>query len=155
MNNNMGRLTLIALLLVGLPLTGLTNNDVIASANGTDRVTTKKIGIMVALKQKYGYMNNQFIHFWSYYNKTKFTKKLRGDHWLTVNGDGTADTYFKVHGNLVTYHSLEPTKNGGVAGAKVLTHHTTVSNLKKHYYGNHKQRSKVNRYDRIIKNSTW
>ncbi|MHA8263783.1 Lreu_0056 family protein [Lactobacillaceae bacterium Melli_B3] len=114
------------------------------------KVSNKKIGIMLALKEKMGYMDDEMIKARSYYNHLPNTanSKIKGDHDLSVNGDGTADTYFKVKGDKVTYHIV----SSSYGKYKVTTHHTTVSALVKKYYSTKQQKDKINNYDKKIKN---
>ena len=72
------------------------------------------------------------------------TDETNGYNYISTHGDGTADIYWQVNGDMVTFKRLDPNSGDCVADEKMMTKTVPVSQLVQKYYSTPQQQSQVN-----------
>ena len=65
-------------------------------------------------------------------------------NYISTHGDGTADIYWQVNGDMVTFKRLDPNSGDCVADEKMMTKTVPVAQLVQKYYSTPQQQSQVN-----------
>lgn len=128
-------------------MSGASSSSTVSAQN----LTPQQMGILLAMDQEpdilggsdgnalplwYGVVNNN--------NNDGGDDETNGYNYFTTHGDGTADIYWKVNGNMVTFKRLDPNSGDCVADEKMMTKTIPVSELIQKYYSTPQQQSQVN-----------
>lgn len=115
-----------------------------SSKVATKDITPQQMGILLAMDQEPEvideYVNDN--HLW--YGIDNGNGETSGYNFISTHGDGTANIYWKVNGDMVTFKRLNPNSGNCVADEKLMTRTVSVSQLVQKYYSTPEQQSKVN-----------
>ena len=120
-----------------------------SSTVSAQNLTPQQMGILLAMDQEpdiLGGSDGSALPLWYgvVNNNDGSSDDTVGYNYFTTHGDGTADIYWKVNGNMVTFKRLDPNSGDCVADEKMMTKTIPVSELIQKYYSTPQQQSQVN-----------
>lgn len=108
-------------------------------------LTPQQMGIILAMDQEPDVISNSLPLWYGVVNNDNGgSDDTAGYNYFTTHGDGTANIYWKVNGNTVTFKRLDPNSGDCVADEKMMTKTIPVSELIQKYYSTPQQQSQVN-----------
>ncbi|WP_278852493.1 Lreu_0056 family protein [Ligilactobacillus aviarius] len=120
-----------------------------SSTVSAQNLTPQQMGILLAMDQEpdiLGGSDGSALPLWYgvVNNNDGSSDDTVGYNYFTTHGDGTADIYWKINGNMVTFKRLDPNSGDCVADEKMMTKTIPVSELIQKYYSTPQQQSQVN-----------
>ena len=120
-----------------------------SSTVSAQNLTPQQMGILLAMDQEpdiLGGSDGSALPLWYgvVNNDNGGSDDTAGYNYFTTHGDGTANIYWKVNGNMVTFKRLDPNSGDCVADEKMMTKTIPVSELIQKYYSTPQQQSQVN-----------
>ena len=110
-------------------------------------LTPQQMGIILAMDQEpdviSDYLGNA-LWYGVVNSNNGGTGETNGYNYISTHGDGTANIYWQVNGNMVTFKRLDPDSGACVADEKLMTKTVPVSQLIQKYYSTSQQQSQVN-----------
>lgn len=110
-------------------------------------LTPQQMGIILAMDQEpeviSDYLGNA-LWYGVVDNSNGGDDEIKGYNYISTHGDGTADIYWKVNGDVVTFKQLDPNSGDCVADEKLMTKTIPVSQLIQKYYSTPQQQNQVN-----------
>lgn len=117
-----------------------------SSTVSAKNLTPQQMGILLAMDQEpdviSDYLGNALWYGVS--NNDDGNTETNGYNYISTHGDGTANIYWQVNGNMVTFKRLDPNSGDCVADEKLMTKTIPVSQLIQKYYSTPQQQSQVN-----------
>lgn len=123
----------------------------VSSASSSSKVsaqnlTPQQMGILLAMDQEPDVISNYLGNalWYGVSNSDDVNTETSGYNYISTHGDGTANIYWQVNGNMVTFKRLDPNSGDCVADEKLMTKTVPVSQLIQKYYSTPQQQSQVN-----------
>lgn len=123
----------------------------ISSASSSSKVsaqnlTPQQMGILLAMDQEPDVISNYLGNalWYGVSNSDDDNTETNGYNYISTHGDGTANIYWQVNDNMVTFKRLDPNSGDCVADEKLMTKTVPVSQLIQKYYSTPQQQSQVN-----------
>lgn len=110
-------------------------------------ITPQQMGILLAMDQEPDVISNYLGNSLWYgvaNSNNGGTDETNGYNYISTHGDGTADIYWQVNGDMVTFKRLDPNSGDCVADEKMMTKTVPVAQLVQKYYSTPQQQSQVN-----------
>lgn len=110
-------------------------------------ITPQQMGIILAMDQEPDVISNYLGNSLWYgvaNSNNGGTDETNGYNYISTHGDGTADIYWQVNGDMVTFKRLDPNSGDCVADEKMMTKTVPVAQLVQKYYSTPQQQSQVN-----------
>lgn len=118
-----------------------------SSTVSAKNLTPQQMGIILAMDQEPDVISNYLGNSLWYgvaNSSNGGTNETNGYNYISTHGDGTADIYWQVNGDMVTFKRLDPNSGDCVADEKMMTKTVPVSQLVQKYYSTPQQQSQVN-----------
>ena len=118
-----------------------------SSTVSAKNITPQQMGIILAMDQEPDVISNYLGNSLWYgvaNSSNGGTDETNGYNYISTHGDGTADIYWQVNGDMVTFKRLDPNSGDCVADEKMMTKTVPVSQLVQKYYSTPQQQSQVN-----------
>lgn len=118
-----------------------------SSTVSAQNLTPQQMGILLAMDQEPDVISNYLGNSLWYgvaNSSNGGTDETNGYNYISTHGDGTADIYWQVNGDMVTFKRLDPNSGDCVADEKMMTKTVPVSQLVQKYYSTPQQQSQVN-----------
>lgn len=118
-----------------------------SSTVSAQNLTPQQMGILLAMDQEPDVISNYLGNSLWYgvaNSSNGGTNETNGYNYISTHGDGTADIYWQVNGDMVTFKRLDPNSGDCVADEKMMTKTVPVSQLVQKYYSTPQQQSQVN-----------
>ena len=118
-----------------------------SSTVSAQNLTPQQMGIILAMDQEPDVISNYLGNSLWYgvaNSSNGGTDETNGYNYISTHGDGTADIYWQVNGDMVTFKRLDPNSGDCVADEKMMTKTVPVSQLVQKYYSTPQQQSQVN-----------
>ena len=125
-----------------------------SSTVSAQNLTPQQMGILLAMDQEPDVISNYLGNSLWYgvaNSSNGGTDETNGYNYISTHGDGTADIYWQVNGDMVTFKRLDPNSGDCVADEKMMTKTVPVSQLVQKYYSTPQQQSQVNNYANQLK----
>ena len=109
-------------------------------------LTPQQMGILLVMDQEPDVISNYLGNalWYGVSNNDDGNTETNGYNYISTHGDGTANIYWQVNGNMVTFKRLDPNSGDCVADEKLMTKTIPVSQLIQKYYSTPQQQSQVN-----------
>lgn len=110
-------------------------------------LTPQQMGIILAMDQEPDVISNYLGNSLWYgvaNSSNGGTDQTNGYNYISTHGDGTADIFWQVNGDMVTFKRLDPNSGDCVADEKMMTKTVPVAQLVQKYYSTPQQQSQVN-----------
>ena len=118
-----------------------------SSTVSAQNLTPQQMGIILAMDQEPDVISNYLGNSLWYgvaNSSNGGTNETNGYNYISTHGDGTADIYWQVNSDMVTFKRLDPNSGDCVADEKMMTKTVPVSQLVQKYYSTPQQQSQVN-----------
>ena len=118
-----------------------------SSTVSAQNLTPQQMGILLAMDQEPDVISNYLGNSLWYgvaNSSNGGTNETNGYNYISTHGDGTADIYWQVNGDMVTFKRLDPNSGDCVADEKMMTKTVPVAQLVQKYYSTPQQQSQVN-----------
>lgn len=118
-----------------------------SSTVSAQNLTPQQMGILLAMDQEPDVISNYLGNSLWYgvaNSSNGGTNETNGYNYISTHGDGTADIYWQVNSDMVTFKRLDPNSGDCVADEKMMTKTVPVSQLVQKYYSTPQQQSQVN-----------
>lgn len=118
-----------------------------SSTVSAQNLTPQQMGILLAMDQEPDVISNYLgnsLWYGVVNSSNGGTNETNGYNYISTHGDGTADIYWQVNGDMVTFKRLDPNSGDCVADEKMMTKTVPVSQLVQKYYSTPQQQSQVN-----------
>ena len=118
-----------------------------SSTVSAKNLTPQQMGIILAMDQEPDVISNYLGNSLWYgvaNSNNGGTDETNGYNYISTHGDGTADIFWQVNGDMVTFKRLDPNSGDCVADEKMMTKTVPVSQLVQKYYSTPQQQSQVN-----------
>lgn len=117
-----------------------------SSAVSAQNLTPQQMGIILAMDQEPDVISNYLGNalWYGVSNSDDDNTETNGYNYISTHGDGTANIYWQVSDNMVTFKRLDPNSGDCVADEKLMTKTIPVSQLIQKYYLTPQQQSQVN-----------
>ena len=118
-----------------------------SSTVSAKNLTSQQMGIILAMDQEPDVISNYLGNSLWYgvaNSSNGGTDETNGYNYISTHGDGTADIYWQVNGDMVTFKRLDPNSGDCVADEKMMTKTVPVAQLVQKYYSIPQQQSQVN-----------
>lgn len=118
-----------------------------SSTVSAKNITPQQMGIILAMDQEPDVISNYLGNSLWYgvaNSNNGGTDETNGYNYISTHGDGTADIYWQVNGDMVTFKRLDPNSGDCVADEKMMTKTVPVAQLVQKYYSTPQQQSQVN-----------
>lgn len=118
-----------------------------SSTVSAQNLTPQQMGILLAMDQEPDVISNYLGNSLWYgvaNSNNGGTDETNGYNYISTHGDGTADIYWQVNGDMVTFKRLDPNSGDCVADEKMMTKTVPVAQLVQKYYSTPQQQSQVN-----------
>lgn len=109
-------------------------------------LTPQQMGILLVMDQEPDVISNYLGNalWYGVSNNDDGNTETNGYNYISTHGDGTANIYWQVNGNMVMFKRLDPNSGDCVADEKLMTKTIPVSQLIQKYYSTPQQQSQVN-----------
>lgn len=107
-------------------------------------VTPQQMGIILAMNQEPEVIEEYLGNALWYGVDNETDGPTNGYNYISTHGDGTANIYWKVEGDNVTFKRMDPNSGTCVADEKLMTKTVPVSQLIQQYYATPEQQEQVN-----------
>lgn len=117
-----------------------------SSTVSAQNLTPQQLGILLAMDQEPDVISNYLGNalWYGVSNSDDDNTETNGCNYISTHGDGTANIYWQVNDNMVTFKRLDPNSGDCVADEKLMTKTVPVSQLIQKYYSTPQQQSQVN-----------
>ena len=108
-----------------------------SSTVSAQNLTPQQMGIILAMDQEPDVISNYLGNSLWYgvaNSSNGGTNETNGYNYISTHGDGTADIYWQVNSDMVTFKRLDPNSGDCVADEKMMTKTVPVSQLVQKYY---------------------